>query len=65
MRNTPAVRSRPSLTVVHRGTRLTFTFEDLMPYHGPRSPGGVAIAFKVLELGLPLLESGAPPARRR
>jgi hypothetical protein len=52
------------LSVVDRGTLLTFTFEDVMRYHGPGSPGGVAIAFKVLELGLPLLESGAPPARR-
>jgi hypothetical protein len=52
------------LSVVDRGTLLTFTFEDLMRYHGPGSPGGVAIAFKVLQLGLPLLESGAPPARR-
>jgi hypothetical protein len=53
-----------SLEVVDRGALLTFTFEDLMRYHGPGSPGGVAIAFKVLELGLPLLEYGAPPARR-
>jgi hypothetical protein len=58
------MRSRPSLDVVDRGTLLTFTFEDLMRYHGSGSPGGVAIAFKVLELGLPLLERGAPPARR-
>ena len=35
-----------------------------MRYHGPRSPGGVAIAFKVLERGLPLLAGGAPPERR-
>jgi hypothetical protein len=55
---------RPSLDVFDRGKLLSFTFEDLMRYHGPGSPGGVAIAFKVLELGLPLLESGAPPARR-
>jgi hypothetical protein len=53
-----------SLEVVDRGTLLRFTFEDLIRYHGPVSPGGVAIAFKVLELGLPLLESGAPPVRR-
>jgi hypothetical protein len=58
------MRSRPSLDVVDRGTLLSFTFEDLMRYHGPGSPGGVAIAFKVLELGLPLLEGGAPPERR-
>jgi len=56
--------SRPSLDVVDRGTVLRFTFDDLMRHHGPGSPGGVAIAFKVLELGLPLLGSGAPPERR-
>jgi hypothetical protein len=54
----------PSLHVADRDTVLTFTFDDLMRYHGPGSPGGVAIAFKVLELGLPLLGAGAPPARR-
>jgi hypothetical protein len=53
-----------ALEVLDRGTLLRFTFEDLLRYHGPGSPGGVAIAFKVLERGLPLLESGAPPARR-
>jgi hypothetical protein len=53
-----------SLDVVDRGTLLSFTFDDLMRYHGPGSPGGVAIAFRVLERGLPLLHSGAPPARR-
>src|SRR3954470_19669527 len=54
----------PSLDVLDRGTLLRFAFEDLMRYHGPGSPGGVAIGFKVLELGLPLLDSGAPPERR-
>jgi hypothetical protein len=58
------MRGHPSLHVVERGTLLTFAFDDLMRYHGPGSPAGVAIAFKVLELGLPLLDSGAPPARR-
>src|SRR5918997_706706 len=53
-----------SLDVVDRGTPLRFTFGDLMRYHGQGSPGGVAIAFKVLELGLPLLDGGAPPERR-
>ena len=50
------------LTVLDRGTRLTFSFDDLMRYHGPGSPGGVAHAYKVLELALPLL--GDPPERR-
>ena len=35
-----------------------------MRYHGPGSPGGVAHAFKVLELALPLLEPDGPCERR-
>lgn len=51
------------ITVVDRGRRLDFTFDDLMKYHGGGSPGGVAQAFKVLERALPLLWVG-PPERR-
>jgi len=50
------------VVVLDRGTRLEFGFDDLMRYHGPGSPGGVAHAYKVLELALPLL--GDPPERR-
>ena len=50
------------LAVLDRGARLEFSFDDLMRYHGPGSPGGVAHAYKVLELALPLL--GDPPERR-
>src|SRR4051812_6757989 len=50
------------LAVLDRGARLEFGFDDLMRYHGPSSPGGVAHADKVLELALPLL--GDPPERR-
>ena len=51
-----------ALVVLDRGARLEFGFDDLMRYHGPGSPGGVAHAYKVLELALPLL--GDPPERR-
>jgi hypothetical protein len=51
------------LVVLDYGARLAFTFDDLMRYHGPGSPGGVAHAFKVLERALPLLSDG-PPERR-
>jgi hypothetical protein len=44
-----------TIEVVDRGWPLAFAFEDLLRYHGPRSPGGVAHAFKVLERALPLL----------
>ena len=51
-----------ALVVLDRGARLEFGFDDLMRYHGPGSPGGVAHAYKVLELTLPLL--GDPPEAR-
>jgi hypothetical protein len=53
-----------ALAVRDRGRRLAFTFEDLMRFHGPASPGGVAHAFKVLERALPLRSPDAPPERR-
>ena len=42
----------------------SFTFEDMLRYHGPGSPGGVAHAYKVLERALPLLAPDAPAERR-
>jgi hypothetical protein len=53
-----------TLTVVERGRVLEFTFADLVRYHGPGSPGGVAIGFKVLQRALPLLAPDAPCERR-
>ncbi len=50
------------LVVLDRGTRLEFGFEDLLRYHGPGSPGGVAHSYQALELALPML--GDPPERR-
>src|SRR5436305_9260219 len=53
-----------TLAVLENATEITFSFEDLMKYHGPGSPGGVAHAFKVLERALPLLEPDGPLQRR-
>jgi hypothetical protein len=53
-----------AIAVLDRGLAIAFTFDDLMRYHGPGSPGGVAHAFKVLERALPLLSPGGPPERR-
>jgi hypothetical protein len=53
-----------TLEVVDRGRRIAFTFADVLDYHGPRSPGGAAHAFKVLERGLPLLDPDGPCERR-
>jgi hypothetical protein len=52
------------LVVDDAGTRLEFSFEDLMRYHGPGSPAGVAHAYKVVERALPLLSPERPPERR-
>ncbi|MBA2505654.1 MAG: hypothetical protein H0V29_06870 [Thermoleophilaceae bacterium] len=52
------------IRVVDRGRPIDFGWQDLIRYHGPGSPGGVAHAFKVLERALPLLASDAPPERR-
>jgi hypothetical protein len=46
------------------GAVIAYEYEDLMRYHGPGSPAGVAIAFKVLERALPLLSPDAPCERR-
>ncbi len=43
--------------------RLRCSFEDMMRYHGGGSPGGVAHAFKVMQRGFPLLDSGEVPQR--
>jgi hypothetical protein len=55
-----------SSTIVVRDQEqgIAFSFEDMMRYHGPGSPGGVAHAFKVLERALPLLEPDGIPQRR-
>jgi hypothetical protein len=52
------------IVVVDRGERLEFSFADLLRYHGPGSPGGVAHAAKVLEAALPLLGPDGPCERR-
>jgi hypothetical protein len=52
------------LEVVEDGHPITYRFDDLMKYHGPGSPGGVAHAYKVMERALPLLEPTGPVERR-
>ena len=53
-----------TIVVVEQGHSIAFSFDDMMSYHGPGSPGGVAHAFKVLERALPLLEPQGAPERR-
>lgn len=52
------------LDVVDQGRHLVFSFADMMRYHGPNFPGGVAHAYKVMERTLPLLATHGLPERR-
>jgi len=53
-----------ALTVEEGGRTITFTFDDMMRYHGPHSPAGVAMAFKVMQRAFAVLSPGEPPQRR-
>jgi hypothetical protein len=53
-----------SIEVLEKGRVLRFSFAELMLYHGPGSPGGVAHAYKVMERAFPLLADRAPLERR-
>jgi hypothetical protein len=55
----PAAR----LEILDHGDLLTFSFEDLLKYHGRTSIGGVAHGFKALERALPRLAAGEVPER--
>ena len=59
-----AVIDSATLHVVERGRRIAFAFDDVLDYHGGGSPGGAAIAFKLLERALPLLDPDGPCERR-
>jgi hypothetical protein len=53
-----------ALTVEERGRTITFTFDDMMRYHGVHSPAGVAMAFKVMQRAFATLSPDSPPERR-
>ena len=53
-----------TIALVDQGRPVAFSFEDMIGYHGPGSPGGVVHAFKVLERALPLLATDGPAERR-
>jgi formylmethanofuran dehydrogenase subunit E len=52
------------IEVAESGTVLRFSPKDLMLYHGPSSPGGVALGYKVLERALAELRDRGPVERR-
>lgn len=56
--------SEATIVVAEGGRPMSFTYADLMHYHGFGFPGGVAHAFQVMQLALPLLSPDTPPERR-
>ena len=56
--------ARNQIVVLDNLREVTFSFEDMLIYHGGGSPGGVAHAFKVLERALPLLDIAGRVERR-
>lgn len=55
---------RAVLEVLDQGQLLCFGFDDLMRYHGPAFPGGVAHGFTAMLRAFPLLDPDGPPERR-
>ncbi|MGZ6778092.1 MAG: hypothetical protein ACXVGO_03750 [Mycobacterium sp.] len=53
-----------SLQVEDGGRVIAFSFDDMMRYHGPHSPAGVAMAFKAMQRAFAELVPAAPPPRR-
>ena len=52
------------IEVQEQGTALAFSFEEMLRYSGPGSPGGVALGLKAMERAFPLLEPDGPVERR-
>lgn len=53
-----------TIEVQERGRTIAWSFDEILKYHGPGSPGGVAVAFKVMQRSFALLSPDGPPARR-
>lgn len=63
--STVVVAGAPTLQVRDGERGISFAYDDLLRYHGPGSPGGVAHAFKVMERAFGVLTApGEPPDRR-
>lgn len=51
------------IIVLDNGRPFSFSFDDMLAYHGPVAPGGVAHAYKVLERAFAYLCPQIPPDR--
>jgi hypothetical protein len=57
--------SSDRIVVLEQRRELSFSFEEMLAYHGGGSPGGVAHAFKALQRAMPLLAAGGGVQRRQ
>ena len=53
-----------SIEVLEEGKLLSFRFDEMLNYHGPGFPGGVAHGFKVMQRAFPLLDDANLLERR-
>ncbi len=53
-----------SIEVQEQGSRLAFSFEEMLRYSGPGSPGGVALGFKMMQRAFALVEPDGLVERR-
>ncbi len=53
-----------SIEVQEKGTAVGFSFQEMLRYSGPGSPGGVALGLKMMERAFGLLEPDGPVERR-
>jgi hypothetical protein len=53
-----------TIEVQEHGTLLRFSFDEMLRYSGPGSPGGVALGLKLMQQAFPLLEPDGPLERR-
>lgn len=54
----------PSVSVRDGATTIAYTLADLLKYHGPLFPGGVALGLRVMERGFALLSPAETIERR-
>lgn len=52
------------LIVEEHGRTIEFTYDDMIRFHGPHSPAGVAVAFKAMLRAFPSLSTEVPIPRR-
>lgn len=53
-----------SIEVQEQGTAVAFSFEEMLRYSGPGSPGGVALGLKMMERAFAFLEPDGAVERR-